>query len=103
MKKIIIFLTFCLLAIAGYSNDGDTTYTYKKVVINKDTVLVKTMSISMVVVDSIPKKENREYLDKINQSIKNNDESHAIHNAEYKRLDEFYKKEKARIKAELAK
>lgn len=85
----------------GYSQDTITTY--KKVVISRDSILVKTYTINRVVKDTVKRKDLREQLDRVNQSIDNNATSRKIQNAEFDRLDIYYKKERTRIKAELAK
>ena len=95
MKKIIIIAAF-LTPIFGY---GQTTYSSK--VVNGDTILIKTIKITEV--DTVSRKENRAALIKIEQSIKNNQESRKIQNAEFDRLEEYYIAERLRLKAELAK
>lgn len=101
MKKIIITAAFITVSIFGYSQDTITAY--KKIVISGDSSLVKTYTINRVVKDTVRRKDLREQLEKMNQSIQNNNESRKIQNAEFDRLEAFYKKEKTRIKAELAK
>lgn len=101
MKKIIIITSFLVASFFGYSQDTITTY--KKVVIAGDSTLVKTYTINRVVKDTVKRKELREQLERVNQSIGNNATSRKIQNAEFDRLDIYYKKERTRIKAELAK
>lgn len=100
MKKITILAAFLTVSFFGYSIN-DTTYLYKKVVVNKDTILVTTKTVTIV--DSVPKKQNREYMQTINQSLNNIAESRKLQNAELDRLEAYWKKEKVRVKAELAK
>lgn len=99
MKKILT-IAF-LIPFFGYSQDTITTY--KKIVISGDSQLVKTYTINRVVKDTVKRKDLRLQLEQLNQSIQNNTESRKIQNAEFDRLDAFYRKEKTRIKAELAK
>lgn len=101
MKKVL--LSALMVAFATVSFSQDTTITYKKAVVGKDTSLVRTLTINRIVKDTVNRKEQRTYLDKLNTSIQNNQESRKACNAECDRLDAFYKKEKARVKAELAK
>ena len=95
MKKIIITAAFLTVSFFGYSQ------TYVKKVIDGDSVLVRTTTATKV--DTIKRKDLREQLDKIVQSIKNNNESRKIQIAEFDRLDAIYTAEKLRLKAELAK
>ena len=97
MKKTIITAAFLTVSFFGYSQ------TYVKKVIDGDSVLVRTTTLSGVKVDTIKRKDLREQLDKVVQSIKNNNESRKIQNAEFDRLDAIYTAEKLRLKAELAK
>ena len=96
MKKITILAALLTVSFFGYSQ---TTYTTK--VLNGDTVLIKLIKTTEV--DTVSKKENREALAKVEQSIKNNQESRKIQIAEFDRLDAIYQAEKLRLKAELAK
>ena len=95
MKKTIITAAFLTVSFFGYSQ------TYTKKVIDGDSVLVRTTTATKV--DTIKRKDLREQLDKIVQSIKNNNESRKIQIAEFDRLDAIYTAEKLRLKAELAK
>jgi hypothetical protein len=95
MKKTIITAAFLTVSFFGYSQ------TYVKKVIDGDSVLVRTTTATKV--DTIKRKDLREQLDKVVQSIKNNNESRKIQNAEFDRLDAIYTAEKLRLKAELAK
>ena len=97
MKKIIITAAFLTLSIIGYSQ------TYTKKVLNGDSVLIRTVVLTGTKVDTLKRSELREQLQKVVQSIKNNNESRKIQNAEFDRLDAYYQAEKLRIKAELAK
>jgi hypothetical protein len=96
MKKIIILAAFLTVSFFGYSQ---TTYSSK--VVNGDTILIKTIKITEV--DTVSKKENRAALLKIEQSIKNNQESRKIQNAEFDRLEAIYQAERLRLKSELTK
>jgi hypothetical protein len=95
MKKIIITSAFLTVSFFGYSQ------TYTKKVINGDSVLIRVKT--EVQTDTLKRKELREQLDKVVQSIKNNNESRKIQIAEFDRLDAIYTAEKLRLKAELAK
>ena len=97
MKKIIITAAFLTLSIIGYSQ------TYTKKVLNGDSVLIRTVVLTGTKVDTLKRSELREQLQKVVQSIKNNNESRKIQNAEFDRLDAYYQEEKLRLKAELAK
>ena len=95
MKKITILAAFLTVSFFGYSQ------TYTKKVLNGDSVLIRTTTGTKV--DTLKRKELREELDKVVQSIKNNHESRKIQIAEFDRLDAIYQAEKLRLKAELAK
>ena len=97
MKKIIITAAFLTVSFFGYSQ------TYTKKVIDGDSVLIRTVVLTGTKVDTLKRSDLREQLDKINQSIKNNNESRKIQIAEFDRLDAYYQAEKLRLKAELAK
>ena len=95
MKKITILAAFLTVSFFGYSQ------TYTKKVLNGDSVLIRTVTETKV--DTLKRKDLREELDKVVQSIKYNNESRKIQNAEFDRLDAIYQAEKLRLKAELAK
>lgn len=97
MKKIIITAAFLTVSLIGYSQ------TYTKKVVNGDSVLIRTTTLTGTKVDTLKRKDLRDQLDKVVQSIKNNNESRKIQDAEFDRLDAFYQAEKLRLKAELAK
>lgn len=97
MKKIIITAAFLTVSLIGYSQ------TYTKKVLNGDSVLIRTTTLSGIKTDTLKRKDLRDQLDKVVQSIKNNNESRKIQDAEFDRLDAFYQAEKLRLKAELAK
>lgn len=95
MKKITILAAFLTVSLFGYSQ------TYTKKVLNGDSVLIRTTTGTKI--DTLKRKDLREELDKVVQSIKNNHESRKIQIAEFDRLDAIYQAEKLRLKAELAK
>ena len=97
MKKITILAAFLTLSIIGYSQ------TYTKKVINGDSVLIRTTTLTGTKIDTLKRTELREQLQKVVQSIQNNNESRKIQIAEFDRLDAIYQAEKLRLKAELAK
>ena len=97
MKKIIITAAFLTVSFFGYSQ------TYTKKVINGDSCIIRTTTLTGTKVDTLTRKELRQELDKIVQSIKNNQESRKIQNAEFDRLEAYYIAERLRLKAELAK
>ena len=97
MKKSIILAAFLTVSFFGYSQ------TYTKKVLNGDSVLIRTTTLSGTKVDTLKRTELREELDKVVQSIKNNHESRKIQIAEFDRLEAIYQAEKLRLKAELAK
>jgi hypothetical protein len=95
MKKITILAAFLTVSFFGYSQ------TYTKKVLNGDSVLIRTVTETKV--DTLKRKDLREELDKVVQSIKYNNESRKIQNAEFDRLEAIYQAEKLRLKTELAK
>ena len=97
MKKLIITAAFLTVGYFGYSQ------TYTKKVINGDSVLIRTTTLTGTKIDTLKRTELREQLQKVVQSIQNNNESRKIQIAEFDRLDAIYQAEKLRLKAELAK
>jgi hypothetical protein len=95
MKKLFITAAFLTFSFLGYSQ------TYTKKVINGDSVLIRVKTETKT--DTLKRSDLREQLEKINQSIKNNQESRKIQNAEFDRLEAYYIAEKLRLKSELVK
>ena len=97
MKKIIILAAF-LIPFFGYSQEVLT-----KKVISGDTCVIT----SKTAVDTLSKKQARIELEKLNESIKNNNQSKALQidavQAEWRRLDAIYQERKLKLKAILAK
>jgi hypothetical protein len=100
MKKIIILAAFLTVSFFGYSQEVLT-----KKVITGDTCVITTKTV--VVVDTLSKKQAREALVKLNTDIKNNNQSKALQiaaiQAEWGRLDAIYQERKIKLKAILAK
>lgn len=100
MKKLIITSAFLTLSIIGYSQEVLT-----KKVITGDTCVITTKTV--VVVDTLSKKQAREALEKLNTDIKNNNTSKTLQinatQAEWSRLDAIYQERKIKLKAILAK
>ena len=97
MKKITILAAF-LIPFFGYSQEVLT-----KKVISGDTCVIT----SKTAVDTLSKKQARIELEKLNESIKNNNQSKALQinavQAEWGRLDAIYQERKLKLKAILAK
>ena len=97
MKKIIITAAFLTLSFLGYSQ------TYTKKVLNGDSVLIRTTTLSGTKIDTLKRSDLKHELDKVVRAIQSTNESRKIQNAEFDRLDAIYQAEKLRLKAELAK
>lgn len=100
MKKTIITAAFLTFSLIGYSQD-----VLVRKVISGDTCVITTKTA--VAVDTLSKKQAREELIKVNQDIKNNNESKVLQidaiQAEHNRLDAIYQSRKLKLKAILAK
>lgn len=98
MKKILT-IAF-LVPFFGYSQEVLT-----KKVISGDTCVITSKTV--VAVDTLSKKQARIELEKLNESIKNNNQSKALQidavQAEWRRLDAIYQERKLKLKAILAK
>lgn len=96
MKKILT-IAF-LVPFFGYSQEVLT----KKVIFGDTCVIT-----SKTAVDTLSKKQARIELEKLNESIKNNNQSKALQidavQAEWRRLDAIYQERKLKLKAILAK
>ena len=99
MKKITILAAF-LIPFIGYSQEVLT-----KKVISGDTVVITSKTV--VAVDTLSKKAARIELEKLNNDIRNNNQSKTLHidavQAEWGRLDAIYQERKIKLKAILAK
>jgi F0F1-type ATP synthase epsilon subunit len=100
MKKITILAALLTVSFFGYSQE-----VLVRKVISGDTCVITTKTA--VLVDTLSKKQAREELIKVNQDIKNNNESKVLQidviQAEYNRLDAIYQSRKIKLKAILAK